>query len=96
MTTNDSKAPPAPSANSGVPGLFYRRRDGTEIQEGNGEQWLVTLRDGGGVHLRRYIDGMVNEGYRDMDDAEGAVAILGAILGFEPPRAPIRRDRRAR
>ena len=78
-------------------GLCYRRSDGVVVtQSCVGEQWLVTLRTGGGVRLQRFIDGGIDESYREMDDAEGAVAILGAILGFEPPRCPIRRDRRAR
>lgn len=79
-------------------GLFYRRSDDVMIplSERKGEQWIVTLIDGGGVHLQRYIDGKIDETYRIMDDAEGSVAILGAILGFEPPRAPLRRGRRAR
>lgn len=78
-------------------GLFYRRGDGSKVSMSEeSEQWLVTLRPGGGVYLRRFVDGRIDESYREMDDAEGAVAILGAILGFEPPRCPIRRDRRAR
>lgn len=77
-------------------GLFYRRTDGVEVQQSKeGEQWLVTLLRGGGVRLTRFIDGNVDESYREMDDGEGLIAIAGAILGFEPPRAPVRRDRRA-
>lgn len=91
-----NKAVTSCSEEGSAPGLLYRRTDGSTFPIGDGEQWLVTLRDGGGVQLRRYIDGKIDEGYRQMDDAEGAVAILGAILGFAPPRIPIRRDRRVR
>ena len=78
-------------------GLFYRRRDGVEVpQSDEGEQWLVTLHDAGGVRLQRFIDGKIDEAYRVMDDSEGALALAGAILGFEPPRALKRRDRRVR
>lgn len=76
-------------------GLFYRRDDGVEIpQSSEGEQWLVTLHDAGWVRLQRFIDGVIDEAYRDMDDGEGALAIAGVILGFEPRRALIRRGRR--
>lgn len=79
------------------PGLFYRRDDGEMVPQSiEGEQWLVSLPPGGGVQLRRFINGVIDEAYRPMDDAEGAVAVLGAILGFEPPRCPIRRERQAR
>jgi len=92
MTTEDLNA-----LGDVVPGLFYRRRDGSMIEQSTpGEQWLVTLIAGGGVQLRRFIDGRIDESYRVMDDSEGALAIAGAILGFEPPRAPLRRDRQAR
>lgn len=78
-------------------GLFYRRADGVEVpQSGEGEQWLVTLHNAGGVQLHRFIDGVTDETYREMDDSEGVLAIAGAILGFEPRRALIRRDRRVR
>lgn len=79
------------------PGLFYKRTDGEliELSVLDAEQWVVTLPSGGGVHLQRYINGRIDEGYRSMDNAEGVVAMVGAILGFEPPRCPIRRDRLA-
>lgn len=78
------------------PGVFYRRPDGVEVAFTDPELWLVGLQPGGGVLMRRFVNGVIDESYRPMDDAEGAIAAASVILGFEPPRVPIRRDRLAR
>ena len=92
-----SAAPAAKAGSAAVPvGLMYRRKDGVEISCAGGEQWLVTLLPQGGTHLRRYVDGMQDESYREMSDGEAAANIVGAIFGYEPPRALRHRDRRAR
>ena len=74
-------------------GLFYRRSDGSEVDLTAGEQWLVELKLGGGVHLRRFLGGKIDESWRPMDDAEGVIALASVILGFEPPRVQRRRER---
>jgi len=78
------------------PGLFYRRPDGAEVPLSAGEQWIVTLHAAGGLHLQRYLGGVHDESYKDMDAAEGAVALQALSHGFEPPRGLRRRERQAR
>jgi len=76
-------------------GIFYRRKDGVEVEFPEPELWVVGLEVGGGVCMRRFVNGLPDEAYRPMDDAEGAIAAASVILGFEPPRRPIRRERLA-
>lgn len=74
-------------------GVFYRRSDGAEVNLSAGEQWLIDLKPEGGVLLRRFLGGVIDESYRPMDDAEGVIAAASIILGFEPPRGQPRRER---
>lgn len=78
---------------NGSAGLYYRRSDGSEVDLTAGEQWLVELKPGGGVHLRRFLGGVIDESYRAMNDSEGVIAVASVILGFEPPRAHRHRER---
>lgn len=42
-------------------GVFYRRSDGAEVNLTAGEQWLIDLKPEGGVLLRRFLDGVIDE-----------------------------------
>lgn len=72
-------------------GLVYLRGDGQVLELSEADLWQIALRDGE-VQLSRYCGGLVNETYRHMSPAEGAVAVAAIIQGFEPPRALRCRD----
>ncbi|WP_296643158.1 hypothetical protein [Thiobacillus sp. 65-1402] len=73
-------------AEAGAPGLLYRREDGVEIPLDQGNVWVWRMGPSGRWMLARYMDGMIEESYAPMEDAELGIALAAISRGYQPPR----------